>query len=377
MERGQGDAPPSIHDRVRFGQAGGHGVEPLFCFLHRRARGESADAIHEPPRPGFRSIGVDVREVPGDPRLDALVGKREVGRHHADDLISVSARDDRPAQDVGVAPEESLPDSVAEHDGPVPDDFAGEEVPAEHRLHTQHTEEIDRHLGRADLLQPEVGAVRPRRQIPRGHGLEACRRTRPVRKIERRRTVQLVVYIRVRLPDTDELLCVGVRQGLEEDAAHDAEQRDVRRDPDTQRRHDHRAEPRGSCQAAERTPQCHGPIGPTGLAAFRKALQQAVDEYVRHRLEPDPHDPQRAAARAGLAAAVAEELDGVPTVGVSKAGRVGAEQESIHTLRRGASPIAHEAPSDGSVILASAAATNVRIRIASAASTRRPKEVTR
>src|SRR5207253_11424519 len=96
------------------------------------------------------------------------LGLFETLRHHADDRVRhiIGVGHDLPPEDVGVTPEAPLPGAIAQHHHRcrTPHVVGWAQRPAEHGLHAEHVEELARHQGAVQAVDPVAVANR------RGHG---------------------------------------------------------------------------------------------------------------------------------------------------------------------------------------------------------------
>ena len=99
------------------------------------------------------------READRQPHVDALVEKREAGRHDADDGVRRALRHQRFVEDSRIGAEAAFPQSIADDDRSGPGDvLRGGESTSTSRLHAENLEE----LGRDGLRLQLLGLAAPR-----------------------------------------------------------------------------------------------------------------------------------------------------------------------------------------------------------------------
>ena len=209
-------------------------------------------------------------------------------RQHADDRVVVAVQRDRAPHDGRVAAELADPEAMAEHDDAIVAGtvFAGRERPADPRLHAQHVEVRRRHSRRSHLSRLAASGERERVPGPRGHGLERGRLIPPIEEVEGGDAVAQTA--RRLFPDLNDLVRLGIRQRLQQQPVHEAEDGDVRAQPEGQRQHRKECEPRILHERAPGVPQ----IGQPRHFTLRSHLRRDVPAR-RWQPRPDLTDPPR------------------------------------------------------------------------------------
>ncbi len=163
-----------------------------------------------------------------EPELHLVRGIGEAGRHDTDDGARHIVHHDLPADGGGVAVKALAPDALRQHhhtvlSGPV---LAGGERPAEHRADSQHVEEVRGDARAADSNRAltifggaEVAVV----EAPRSHTVEGARpalveEEGGIREIDRRDSI-----VADHMREAHEPARLRVRQRLQHDPVHEAE----------------------------------------------------------------------------------------------------------------------------------------------------------
>jgi hypothetical protein len=183
--------------------------------------------------------------------VQLALAQGEARRHHTDDGARLSIRGERPPHDRRIAAEAALPVAVAQHHhlvapGPV---LGGGVGAAEQRWRLEGGEELRRRVDRVEVLGLPRTRDRHVAVAVRGDALERRQRgdVRQLRVGEPAAIDPLPLPTRV---ERDEVLRRGIREGTEQHAVDDAEDRRGGPDPNGQRRDHHRREPGGPPESA-------------------------------------------------------------------------------------------------------------------------------
>ena len=196
------------------------------------------------PRPSLREVVLKRRPQFGRGSQHVF----EIARHHADHRIAVVVEGDLSSDDRRIAAEAAPPQGIAEngHVRPVEAILGRLKIPSQHRSHAQHPE-----VTRADALPVELfrlagaGRCRP----PGLENGDRIERAVPFnqRAIHAERSI-VARPIAPEFPDHRDASGIGVRQWIEQDRPHGAEDRRRRPYAERQGEHGDRREAGGSAQ---------------------------------------------------------------------------------------------------------------------------------
>ncbi len=204
---------------------------------------EARDDIVPMRRPAFRQG--DAHPTQWQPEF-AAARKSESPRHHTHDGIfapAVGIHGQHPAENVGVASEMSLPQSMTQHGDAITllAILLRQKRAAQQRLRAEGREQAGRSVAGVDLgrgvAQHEVEAFAALPARTDGHIGEHRVLRAPIEVIRPAHPLLLDAPLGTALPQRDQPVRLGIRQRPEQHAIDDAEDRRVR--PDAQREREH------------------------------------------------------------------------------------------------------------------------------------------
>ncbi len=154
-------------DDFQFGGGGG--------LAH--ARRQPRDHVEPALGAGAQLRRVECEGIPQGHR--GIVGKAEIGRHDADDLVRRPVERDRPPDRARIPAQPAAPERVAQHHHPIApwDLLLGQESSPQGWCHAEQAEQVGRRAHGGQLLRLALpGEARsPRRPMPPSHRASATR----------------------------------------------------------------------------------------------------------------------------------------------------------------------------------------------------------
>ena len=193
---------------------------------------EHADALI-PVLRKLLTIGRDQRPHVRSGRIEG-----EPFRHHAGDGARAIADGETAADDIGRRQQRASPESVSQHDGASLAEIGRLERAAHRGCDTEHREEIRAHRNREHDLRAAVASQNLFAGCPgrRRDPLEAPAAAPPVLEIVvGRKDLRKVPVRDMAVPDRDDPIGTGVRQGSQENRFDDAEHRGCGANPEGER----------------------------------------------------------------------------------------------------------------------------------------------
>ena len=203
-------------------------------------------------------------QVPAQSLPDVRVaGKLETCRKDAGDLVLVVVQPDQLADDSPIAVEARLPETMADqHDALAGVQDAFRETGPENRAHAEHRREVPADLDRVDTHRPRRVVVKGDLGTPPGSRVaERLAQRAIVHEVHRRHRLVIEPALTVHLPERDEAVGSGVRQRIEHDTAHEAEDRSGRTHTDGEGQDSRHQEARRSKQRPDAVPDIPQQIG--------------------------------------------------------------------------------------------------------------------
>ena len=240
LQRDDARADVRVRARVLLGQPGRDGVHLCPRFLERHVRTQPSD--HVPPAvAAARSLELLERlgceEV--TLRAAAIEAELEVRAEHPDHGVRLAVQHERAPDDVRLAPEAALPQTVRQNDDAAarPVLFRQEGAPV-HGVGAEQLEETFRDARPQEILGLAGAAEVHRPGIYRRHAFEAPGPISPVPEVRRSDIHGTVAVVRIGLPERHEAFRVGEGWRLEKHGVDDGE--DGRRRADRQRQRQYR-----------------------------------------------------------------------------------------------------------------------------------------
>ena len=234
LQRDHASADIRVRTRVLFGEPGRDGVHLYLCFGERHLRAQPSH--HAPPAgPAARSLVLRERlrqeEVAFLPA--ALEAQLEVRTEHADHGVGLSFQHQRAPDDVRLAPEPALPQSVRQDDHAAARQvLVRQERATVSGVDAQHLEEALRDKPSGDFRLACAAEVE-RPGIHRRRAFETPHPIAPVQEIRGTDRHRSVPVVRIGLPERYEAFRLGEAWRLEKHGVDDGE--DGRRRADCQR----------------------------------------------------------------------------------------------------------------------------------------------
>ena len=219
-------------------------------LLKRDARREPRQRRELPDVPGhLRGVA-----TPGNPQVRA--DEQQPARHHADDRRRGASDSDRPLQDVGVAAEAALPQTVTDDRDARASrpELLAREAAAERRRHAEDRQRIVEQQRREHAFRDVPAGDVAVAEVERGE-IRECAAPPDVRVLRRRHRFDVGRVRRElgkRQPDRDETIGVGVREGVQDEPVDQPVDEAVAADADRQREHRDGRESRTARELAQR-----------------------------------------------------------------------------------------------------------------------------
>ncbi len=241
-ERPEADLDPGVRRGILLLQAAGK-QEGFLSRAFRRNAGLDVRDGAEDPQGAVGSLlrrGRE-REIEGDPELEVGARELELRRHDADDRVRLAAQRDRAAENRTVSRETGPPEMIGQDDHGLVH-LCGKKNPSQARGGQQRKE-----VGGDDAAEELLGfAAGGERVLVGGEDRDA---------IERAVGVPEVPEVGNREVRDHQAVHVAVRQGPQENPAHDREDRRVRADAQGQRQHRHGGEAGAPAEGSQRVSQ--------------------------------------------------------------------------------------------------------------------------
>ena len=316
------------------------------CLRHTHAGTQAAHSF----QPIVVAVAIVVRLQPdGGPQLDVAVGEVERARHHSDNGVAFVIEQHLAAQNLRIAPEAPLPQSVAEKQRAA-GAFAiigRRENASQERLHLQRGQHVAVDQGDVDAHRLAFAHQIHGVAVVRSHRREGVAHLFPIGIVGRRKLQARVA--RLGLPQLHELLGMGERQGPQKNLVGERKGGGVGADAESYHQHGRGGES-GSA--------------PQGSRGVTQILPQYVGmdcQRVKEDFEEDA-DPQRRKSHGrGVAQAARQDAAHFAGVLVAKGSGVKMEQQTIepHYALTEANPLARAMRTSSWRRLVSARATLV------------------
>ena len=180
--------------------------------------------------------------------------RAECRRHHAHDRLQCSVQPDTPADDIRLAPEAPLPESVAQQNHVLLRAF-GRKASSDGGFNAQQVEEICCHRAAREQFRLAFFRQHGCAAGHSGHAFEALILFAPVLEIWRRGRFAWSGGLEIGFPQNDQPRGICVRQRPQENAADHAKDRSVRADTKRQCEHGDQCKSRALGKHAESVTQ--------------------------------------------------------------------------------------------------------------------------
>src|SRR5436190_1976643 len=188
----------------------------------------------------------------GHPKL-AVIIRRKIFGHDADDRPRLSIENDLPAEDVAVAAETALPQTLAQHANIRAAWLliGWLQSPAEYRIHREYLKQTRRRHRHAQSLRRVAFAQIPLPAARSGHRHENVVLFLPIEKVGGRYCIACCAGCADRLLDGDDAIGVGIGQRPQKNTVDDAEDHGRARNPEHEGDECHDGKPEVLAQHAQ------------------------------------------------------------------------------------------------------------------------------